>query len=174
MAGVRDEKKGQAASQETHETPKPNEKSAMDAGGDKSAVKQQKMDHATDNGEGSNAPLDGKVVGSDSAVRKQVDLPELPDTSLTVVEENVYEKFFAENSPHTPLYRLRFARGQVVRSSEYRAVTETQEGPAMLSRGGSVAYEGVVGDVTRQVGGAEGQVGGTVEPAGPAKAAQKK
>lgn len=153
------------------ETPTPNtqdQKDALGGAGDQSAVLQQATVAGQDQGgDISTAPLSGTVIKAPNPnEREQMELPGLPDNSLTVVDEDIYEEFFLEGSDR-PLYRLRHARGSVVRSADLKML-QASAPEAFLSRGGTVAMGGT-GDVSQQVVGAESSSGALVEPQGPAR-----
>lgn len=151
---------GQTSVPEPHETPMPNKDSALEQGGDKSAVQQQAASASAGvGGDGSTAPLNAKVVSRERRESTPPPLPQLPDTALTVVDEDVYEEFFLPGSDR-PLYRLRFARGQVVLQREYDAVTAGKALDDGFTLGN---VDAAAGDARQQVIGQEGRVGGTVE-----------
>lgn len=158
-----DEQRGGGSTPPPHETPMPSEgdrKDALSAGGDKSALNQQaQVAGQSEGGDISTAPLSGKVVRRENQGPREVALPNLPDNALTIVDEDVYEEFFLEGSDR-PLYRLRYARGQVVLQREYDAVTAGKSGGDAFSLSPAID---TAGDASQQVVGQEGRVGGTVE-----------
>lgn len=155
-----DEKQDKQDKQEVRETPQPDKDAALAQGGDKSAVQQQAAAASqTASGDGSTAPLNGKVISRERRESRRPELPQLPDTALTVVDEDVYEEFFLPDSDR-PLYRLRFARGQVVLQREFDAVTSGKALDDGFTLGNVDAARG---DTSQQVVGQEGRVGGTVE-----------
>lgn len=118
-------------------------KDAMNAGGDASATKEQRMSAGLDSGEISTAPVTGKVIKRKTSGAAEADLPTLADNSLTVVNEDVYEEFYLDaDETGRPLYRLRFARGQVVLTREYEAVIAGE--PEGFTRGGTAAPDAPV------------------------------
>jgi hypothetical protein len=151
-----DKTPGQAA-----QTQNPSEGDAKEAkgqGGDDSAIKQAQFRASLESGDTSNAPRNGKVLRRDQnpGGPRYGDAPSGNTSRMHVVEEDVYEEVWLDGFT-TPMYRKVFRKHQLVNEAEYKRVVEGRphETP----------------DASLMVGGAEGRVGGTTEPAGPAKVA---
>lgn len=137
----------------------PQKEAALAVGGDESAVKQGREVQAVQSGAASTAPSGGKIIRREPQTTGRPGLDELRQPSkLMQVTEDIWEEFYPEGVKR-PLYRKLFAVGDVMLESEYERIV----------KGEPVA----VHDVSLQVGGAEGRVGGTVEPKGPAKVGQR-
>jgi hypothetical protein len=89
------------------------EKSGQDAGDRVKMVKGETSDDKV-------AAPDGKVIERDRMVPEHA-LPSAPHSGMTVVEEDIFEKFYPDGVKQ-PLYRKLFSKGQIVPTSHYDAL----------------------------------------------------